>query len=248
MKTPLLVFSIATGLALGGNLSAQDEGLDLADLFEDDFEAEEATASVHDPLEGLNRVIFNFNDGFYKNVGRPFANAYAKFVPDPIEKGISNVFANAKFPSRFVSNVFQARFSDAGKETGQFLLNTTAGIGGIFKVSDEFDQLDTSKEDFGQVLGAWGFGHGFYLVIPFVGPTSLRDFAADFVDDAVEPIPSPNSEIEDSSDRIALRAVEIINRTPFLMDLYDSMRRSAIDPYASVRDAYAQRRARDVAE
>lgn len=248
MKAQLLSLTLVASLSFGSSLIAQDDGLDIDDLFEDDFEAEEATATIHDPIEGFNRAIFNFNDGFYKNIGRPFANTYAKIMPDPVEKGIGNVFENAKFPSRFVSNVFQARFGEASKETGQFLINTTAGIGGIFKVSDEFEELDTNKEDFGQVLGAWGMGHGFYLVIPFMGPTSLRDFAADFVDDAVEPLPSPNSEIEDSADRIALRAVELINRFPYLMDLYESMSRSAIDPYASMRDAYAQRRAKAVEE
>lgn len=248
MKSRLSILAAASSIAIGANLSAQDGGLDVEDLFDDEFEATETNVSINDPIEGFNRAIFNFNDGFYKNVGRPFANTYAKIVPDPIEAGIGNIFTNAKFPSRFVANVFQGRLGNAGKETGQFLLNSTVGIGGIVKVSDEFEALDTSKEDFGQTLGSWGIGHGFYLVLPFLGPTSLRDFAADFVDDAVEPIPSPNSQIDDTTDRALLRAVEIINDFPFLMDLYESMSRSAIDSYASMRDAYAQRRARQVAE
>jgi phospholipid-binding lipoprotein MlaA len=81
-----------------------------------------------------------------------------------------------------------------------------------------------------------------------MGPSSLRDFAADFVDDTVEPIPEPVSQIEDDSDRTALRVLNMTNRLPTLMNLYDSMQRSAIDPYVSVRDAYTQRRARQVAE
>lgn len=248
MTSRLTALLIATGLSLQTGSFAQDDGLDVDDLFADEFEESEQTATIHDPIEGFNRAIFNFNDGFYKHLAKPFANTYSNIMPDPAEKGIGNFFYNAKFPSRFVSNVFQARFGEAGKETGQFLVNTTAGIGGLFKVSDEFEELDTNKEDFGQVLGSWGMGHGFYVVLPFIGPTSLRDFVADFADDAVEPIPSPNSLIDESSDRILLRGIEFINELPYLMDLYDSMSRSAIDSYASVRDAYAQRRARQVAE
>lgn len=227
--------------------NAQDDGLNVEDLFADDFEQDLAT-SINDPFEGVNRAIFKFNNGVYKNLFRPFARAYTKIVPDPIEKGIGNVFNNLKLPSRFVSNAFQGRFGQAGKETGQFVINTTAGIGGIFRVSDRFEDLQTSQEDFGQTLGAWGFGHGFYIIVPFLGPTSLRDFAADFVDDAVDPIPTPNSQIDDSADRLALRVIDIVNRLPSLIDLYDSMSRSAIDPYASMRDGYTQRRASQVAE
>lgn len=247
MKTSLTILTAVT-VTISASLSfAQDEGLDMEELFEDDFE-EPATEPINDPLEGLNRTFFGFNDVFYSKVAKPFARTYAKVMPDPVERGIGNVFDNVKFPSRFVSNVFQGRFGNAGKETGQFLINTTAGIGGIFKVSDEFPELGTSKEDFGQTLGSWGIGHGFYFVMPFMGPTSLRDFTADFVDDTVEPLPKPISQIDDDTDRTALRIIEFTNRLPALMELYDSMQRSAVDPYASMRDAYTQRRARQVAE
>ncbi|MDQ8199277.1 VacJ family lipoprotein [Pelagicoccus enzymogenes] len=247
MKASRTILTAVTVAITASLAPAQEDGLDMEDLFEEDFE-ETVAPPINDPLEGLNRAIFRFNDVVYSKVAKPFARTYAKVVPDPVEKGLGNVFDNAKFPSRFVSNVFQGRFGNAGKETGQFLVNSTAGLGGIFKISDEMPELQTSREDFGQAMGSWGMGHGFYLVIPFMGPTSLRDFAGDFVDDTVEPLPEPASLIDDDSDRMTLRIVEFTNRLPALMDLYDSMRRSAIDPYVSVRDAYTQRRARQVAE
>ncbi|MBC2605544.1 MlaA family lipoprotein [Pelagicoccus albus] len=241
-----LALLFTTGLA-HLSIAQDDEGLQLDDLFEEDFEMEEAP-SIHDPFEKVNRAIFDFNDEVYATFGRPFANAYARVMPDPVERSITNVFTNLKFPSRFVGNVLQGRFGEASKETGQFVVNTTVGIGGIFRVSDKIPSLQTNKEDFGQALGSWGVKHGFYIVLPILGPSSLRDFASDFVDDAIEPIPSPNTVIDDSTDRMVIRTVEVVNQFPSLMNLYDSMKRSAIDPYASVRDAYAQRRAIQISE
>ncbi len=224
----------------------ENEGIDLNDLFEDDFE-EQSTVSIHDPIEPLNRAIFNFNDGVYNKIARPVAKTYAKVMPDRVERGLANFFVNLKFPSRFAGNVLQGKFKQAGKETGKFVINTTIGIGGIFRPSDDWKGLQTNSEDIGQAFGSWGIGHGFYIVMPFMGPTSARDFVGDFADGAVEPIQTPWSQIDDSTLRLAVRALEITNKMPALMELYDSMRRSSIDPYSSVRDAYAQRRAREVA-
>lgn len=239
------------GLAIALPLSAsfaQDDGLDLEDLFAEEFEDEPSQVAINDPLEPVNRAIFKFNDKVYRSIVKPFASAYSKVMPDPLERGIDNVFENLKFPSRFVSNGLQGRFGQAGKETGKFLVNSTVGVGGIFKVSDDIEGLRTSDEDIGQALGRWGMGHGFYIVFPFLGPTSLRDFAGDFADGAVEPIPTPWSQVDDTTERLVLRVIDTVNGLPALMDLYDSMRRAAVDPYASVRDGYTQRRAKQVEE
>lgn len=220
-----------------------DDALDLDALFEEEFE-KEAAFHINDPLERLNRAIFRFNDMAYTKAVKPFARAYTKVVPPPVQKGIGNVFTNLKFPSRFVSNVMQGRFPQAGRETGKFIVNSTVGIGGLFRASDDFEGLRTTNEDIAQAFSRWGIGHGFYVVLPLIGPTSLRDFVGDFADGAFEPLPEPWSLVDDSSARTALRAVDAINDLPGIMALYDSMRRSAIDPYSSVRDAYAQQRAR----
>lgn len=245
MKTKSIASILFLATSLTGTAIADDDGISLDDLFEDDFE-EQSTVSINDPLEMFNRGIFSFNDDVYNKIGRPLAKTYAKVMPDRVERGIGNVFTNLKFPSRFAGNVLQGRFGNAGKETGKFVLNTTVGLGGIFRPSDDFENLQTSKEDVGQAFASWGMGHGFYLVLPFMGPTSLRDFVGDYVDDTVEPIKEPWSQVDDDGTRLGLRVLEITNRTPALMELYDSMRRSSIDPYSSVRDAYAQQRAREV--
>ena len=241
----LSILFFATFLAF--NLAAQDDGLSEDDLFADDFDRE-SVVSINDPFEPVNRVIFSFNDGLYTHVAKPFANGYTAIMPDPVEKGVDNFFLNLKFPSRFVGNIMQGKLKRAGQETGRFLVNTTAGIGGLFDPASEMEGLDPPKEDIAQGLASWGIGHGFYIVIPFRGPTSLRDFAGDFADRAPEPIPQPWTLVDESTDRFYLQLVEVVNGLPSVMDLYDSMRRSAIDPYASVRDAYAQRRARMLEE
>lgn len=246
MKTNYLISFLVFASVLTQSGYTQDNGIDLDDLFEDEFEAQ-STVTIHDPFEKLNRAIFEFNDVIYNRVAKPFAQTYSNVMPDRVERGLGNVFVNLKFPSRFVSNVLQGRLSQAGRETGKFLLNTTAGIGGVFRPSDDFEALQTSDEDIGQAFGKWGLGHGFYFVMPFTGPTSLRDFVGDFADDAAEPLKTPWSQVDDDTLRLGIRVLEITNRLPALMELYDSMRRSTIDPYSSVRDAYAQRRARDVA-
>lgn len=247
MKFQRFASALTLATALGSLAIAQDDGIDLDELFADDFE-EQSTVSINDPLEPLNRAIFHFNDDVYKKLAKPLARTYAKIMPDRVERGISNAFVNIKFPSRFVSNVLQGRFGQASKETGKFVLNTTVGLGGVLRPSDNYESLQTTNEDIGQAFGRWGMGHGFYLVIPFMGPTSLRDVVGDYADDAVEPLKTPWSQVDDDTLRLSLRVLEITNKMPALMELYDSMRRSSIDPYSSVRDAYAQRRARDVSK
>lgn len=246
MKSNLILSILFLAATAAGSLAAQEEGIEIEDLFTDDFE-DSSSAVIHDPLEKINRGLFAFNDAVYTKLAKPFARAYAKAVPDRAQRGISNVFRNAKFPSRFAGNVLQGRFGEAGKETGKFILNTTIGIGGILRPSDAMPGLQTNPEDVGQAFASWGLGHGFYFVLPFIGPTSLRDFAGNYVDNAVEPIPESWSRIEDDRTRSVIRSVEIVNRLPAIMRLYDSMLQSSIDPYTSVRDAYAQIRAREVA-
>ncbi len=228
-------------------VASRGQQIGLEDLIDEDLETG-PPVTINDPIEGFNRAIFKFNDGLYTKIVTPFARGYSKVVPDPIEKGVGNFFDNLKFPSRFAGNVLQGRLNQAGRETGKFLVNSTIGLGGILKPSDDIDGLSPSDEDIGQAFAKWGMGHGFYIVLPFLGPTSLRDFVGDFADGAVEPIPDPWTLIDDDTDRLILQVAEIVNGLPRLIEIYDSMRRSAIDPYASVRDGYAQRRARQVNE
>lgn len=225
------------------SLSAQIEidQLEESDLYGDDSYAIES-ANIADPFEGFNRAIFKFNDGVYRKVFKPVARAYAKVMPDPVERGIRNVFSNLKYPSRLAGNLLQGKFRGAANETGRFVLNTTAGIGGFFDPASKIEALEQSPEDVGQALGAWGIGHGFYLVLPLFGPSSARDFAGNLVDEVAETKPYPFSRLYTDDAPIAIRVAEVTNNLPRLIELYESIVRNSIDPYAALRDGYAQRR------
>ena len=172
-------------------LTWADDLIDLDDLLDIDDPSDEVSSSgqsaeIADPFEGINRAIFRFNDLTYKEIFEPFTKGYVSVVPQPARKGIGNFFNNLEFPTRFAGSLLQLRFGRASQETGKFLVNTTAGFAGFMNVAPEFDGLNPPIEDVGQAFGAWGIDHGFYIVVPFIGPSSLRDFVGRFVGRLVE--------------------------------------------------------------
>lgn len=249
-------FSIHAGiafatLAICGQASLAQEFADVDDLMDlDDLLEEDAPndAEIADPLEGLNRAIFGFNDSLYKNIFSPFVKGYVKVLPQPARKGVDNFFDNLAYPIRLSGNLLQFKFERATDETGKFLVNSTAGIAGFMDVAKTDYDLVVPEEDIGQAFGNWGIGHGFYFVIPFIGPTSARDFVGRLGGNAIDPISEPWSHVDDSQDRFALQAADTINDLPEIIDVYESITDPAIDPYAAVRDGYAQIRARQVSE
>ena len=247
MKTPLanlwaarlaalFALSIWTASAQAANPAAAEET--------DEY----ALPRVSDPLAPMNRAFFKFNDGFYAHVLRPFARGYERVVPSPVRQGIGNFFDNLKFPVRFVSSVLQGRPGRATRETGKFLLNTTVGVAGLLRVSDSVPQLAAvPPEDMGQALGAWGIGAGPYLVLPFLGPSSLRDTVGLAGNAMLNPVNWSATERTvkgyDSTWRYSLQAVDLMNSSPDQIRTYDSFKKSAVDPYISVRHGYLQYRA-----
>ena len=209
---------------------------------------EYAAPRVSDPLEPVNRAVFRFNDGFYAHVLRPFAHGYERVVPPPVRRGVGNFFDNLKFPVRFVSSVLQGKPGRATRETQKFLLNTTVGVAGLLRVSDSVPALTAvPREDVGQTFGAWGIGAGPYLVLPFLGPSSVRDAVGLAGDSLLNPVNWSATEQAvqgcDSTWRLSLLALDFANDSPDLIRTYDSFRQSAVDPYLSVRNGYLQYRA-----
>lgn len=192
---------------------------------------------VRDPLEPINRVAHEFNDGLDKALLRPVARAYARVVPEPVQIGVSNVFFNAKYPVTMVNNALQGKFAPALSDLGRITLNTTLGIGGIFDPATAAG-LERHDEDFGQTLGVWGVPSGIYVVVPFLGPYTLRDGIGSIVDDFAE----PRSYLEDDSTRYGLWAVDKFERRVRLLDADAVLDRTG-DSYAFIRSAYLQRRA-----
>lgn len=208
---------------------------------------EYAVPRVSDPFEAVNRAIFRFNDGFYKYAFRPVAHGYERITPRPVRQGINNFFDNLKFPVRFISSLLQGRARRAGLETQKFLLNSTAGVAGLFRVSDSVPRLvAVPPEDVALAFDAWGIRTGPYLVLPFFGPSSLRDAVGLAGNALLNPVWSPvTRKIEwyDSTLRFSVRTLNLVELAPEQMRAYDSFRKLAVDPYVSVRNGYLQYRA-----
>lgn len=222
---------------LGDNAAAEDW-----EEFEDEIEYNHHS----DPLEGFNRAMFSFNDGLYDYVLRPVSKGYTKVTPKVFRSGISNFFDNVRYPVRLVNQILQGKFETGLRETGMFLVNTTYGLAGFIDHSEEFPGLDVPPEDFGQTLGVWGIGDGPYLVLPVLGPSSLRDT----VGRAGDHFANPTSYLgywQWEADWSA-RGVETINALPGQVSVYDAVVGSALDDYTAVKDGYLQMRKRQIEE
>ena len=196
-----------------------------------------------DPLERFNRAVFAFNDKVYFWVLKPVAQGYSKVVPAPARKGVRNFFSNLAFPVRFVNCLLQGKGSAAEGEFARFLGNTTVGCLGFMDVGERWPKLAApDPEDTGQTLGKWGIGNGFYLVIPFLGPSSARDACGAAVDRLVL---SPTAQLDSWALQGGITAYEEVNETSLSIGDYETLKSGALDPYTAARDAYFQfRRAR----
>lgn len=223
--------------------AAPAAGQDTDDDFDDDFWVDEPPL-IADPIEPFNRAIFYFNDRVYFLVLKPVARVY-RHVPEPVRVSTGNFFSSLRGPVRITNHLLQLKLVDAGNELLRFGINSTIGIGGLFDPARKYLGIRERREDFGQTLGRYGVGQGFYLMLPFIGPSSLRDGFGSVVDgyymDTLVIVADTPAEYA------ALRLVEGINALSLDRDTYEAVKRDALDPYTFIRDAYAQSRAAEVA-
>lgn len=213
---------------------------------------EYATApDISDPLEKLNRGTFWVNDQLYTFILRPVSKGYTLLLPRPVRKGIDNAFENVKYPVRVVNCTLQGKFKRAGQETGKFFVNTVGGVGGIFRPAENIPTLaNVPEEDTAQTFAKWGIPNGPYLVLPLLGPSSLRDGVGLVGDYALNPVNWPylwwygNRSKHDWV--IVPPLSNTLRSTPDQMDRYDTITKDAVDPYLSARSAYSQNRAEAV--
>ena len=215
---------------------------------EEEFEDEYATPEVRvsDPFERVNRTIFKFNTSVYNRVLRPFARGYEAVIPAPARRGVRSFFDNVEYPVRFASCVLQGKFSRAAAETGKFALNSTVGLAGFIKVSDRYAVLRVPDEDIGQAFGCWGIGHGPFLVLPVLGPSSFREGIGRIGDYYATPTNWKFMDRYDSWVRATLTVSDVISSLPSLLATQDALHRSAVDPYVAFRNGYLQYRAGEV--
>lgn len=201
-----------------------------------------ASQANKDPLESINRGVYKFNDVTDKAVFKPVATAYKTVTPSPIRTGVNNFFSNLGTITNVVNNLLQFKFANAFSEAGRFVINSTFGLAGFIDVAG-MDKIAVHKEDFGQTLGYWGVGSGAYIVLPFVGPSTVRDATGLAVDTATSDPITYTHNIGEIRLHNQLRAAQFIDKRTELLDAKDIVDEASLDPYAFMRDAYLQRRA-----
>jgi len=203
-----------------------------------------ASVDNRDPLEGFNRGVYKFNDVSDKAVFKPIAGAYKAVLPTPVRSGVNNFFSNLKTFVTAINQVLQFKFNKAAESAGRFVINSTVGVAGLFDVASK-QGIPQYKEDFGQTLGFWGVGNGAYLVLPFFGPSSLRDGAGLITESmTIEPL----GYVDDPRTRNILLGTKFIDTRASFLPGSDLLDEAALDPYTFMRDAYLQRRANQVAD
>jgi len=197
-----------------------------------------ATSGIaKDPLEGYNRAMFAFNDGLDRAVVRPIAQGYVDVVPAPLRTGVSNFYGNIADVFIAANNLLQGKVPEAVGDIGRVAINTTVGLLGVLDIASDFG-LEKHDEDFGQTFGRWGVGDGPYVMLPILGPRTLRDAFAQILDTKADPI----TQLDDVPTRNSLVVMRGISDRAEYLSADKLVREAALDRYAYIRDAYLQRR------
>lgn len=218
----------------------------------DEFETYETKHSeVYDPYEKLNRKVYAFNDAFDRYFFEHIAKAYRNNVPKGLRRLIHNFLNNLSLPVSTFNSFAQGNVDNGLATFSNFLINTTVGIGGIFDIAEE-KGIFYQREDFGQTLGRYNTGPGAYLVVPFLGPSSTRDFSGWLADRTIDPLGlnafglGGSDDLIDSNYRIGVALMTSLDSRESLIEIIDDIRRESFDPYSTMRSAYLQKRKADI--
>ncbi len=206
---------------------------------------------IKDCFETLNRGSFALNQGLDKVIFKPVAKAY-RALPSPLRTGTNNALVNLSSLVTIPNNVLQGELKTAGVNTGRFIINTTVGIFGLFDVATKMGFSEYEKEDYGQTLAVWGVGPGCYLVLPVLGPSTLRDAAGSFInvmggDPYYNVSAHGNNEYLDKSDYMLTKTLTAIDFRAKNLETFDNLEKNSLDFYASVKSLYLQDRQRKIA-
>jgi len=222
------------------------------DEFLNEFEEEMEIKEKSDPLGGYNRVMTSFNDGLYEYVLAPVAKGYKFVVHKEIRSSVGKFFHNILYPIRLVNNLLQGKIKNSGEETGRFVINTTIGIFGLFDPAKSYFGLEAHNEDFGQTLGYYGVGSGPHIVLPFLGPSNLRDTFSLYPDSMVDPIDyhaKRSYNLTNSyGESLWLKAYDKVNYVSLHDGEYEKLKKDAVDLYPFLRDVYEQYRDKQIEE
>ena len=232
MKKFLLILGFLALSAFANQSADSSDSSEFLSEFESEY-----TAQVSDPLESYNRFMHKINFGIYDYALSPMLDGYNTAVPLGYRLGITNFFDNLASPLRFVVNLLSFDFSGAMDELGRFALNSTAGLLGLFDVASA-NGLYTQNRDFGILFGKWGAGDGFYLVLPLLGPSNLRDTLGI----PLNILANPGTYLDSTTASISLSVGSGFNKTAKEKDAIEALRKDALDDYILIRDSYIQHR------
>jgi phospholipid-binding lipoprotein MlaA len=233
----ILITSLIS-LMLATNVSADTDG--------ENSLSKKNSGDVKDCFEGLNRATFSLNQGLDKAIFKPVARGYRK-LPSPIRSGTSNALENISSLLTIPNNILQGEFKKAGINTGRFAVNTTVGILGVFDVATKMNFPEYEREDYGQTFGAWGIGAGCYVVLPVLGPSTVRDTFGSFMN-VLGGDPYYNLSVHGNNqylDQDLYMTTKIISGIDFRaknLESIDNLEKNSMDFYASVRSLYLQDR------
>ena len=213
-KTHKILLSVL--LFIGGCATTQD--------------AEKNTIATDDPYEYFNRKMFSFNDKVDDYVAKPISDAYKEITPQPLQTGVYNFFNNLKNVNVIVNDALQAKFSQSAKDASRLTINSTLGLGGLFDVAKHVG-LEQNEEDFDQTLAVWGVPQGSYLVLPLVGPSTLRGIPGAAFDTAANPSTYVG---------VPIQAISLLNTRANAEGSLQFINEAAIDPYIFTRESYLQ--------
>lgn len=198
-------------------------------------------ANPSDPMEPLNRAVFNFNDGIDRAILKPVATVYDQVTPSPVKTGVRNFFGNLSDVWSVVNNLMQFKLKESLETLMRVSVNSTFGFAGVLDIGTEM-RLQRNKQDFGQTLGAWGFGSGPYVVLPLLGPSSVRDTVGTVVDGSADLVNSAGS----VATRNSLTTLRLVDKRAELLGATNILDQAALDKYSFTRDSYLQRRANSI--
>ena len=205
---------------------------------------EPAELEDYDPWEEFNGKTFEFNRRMDKYALKPVAKGWKTVVPQPAEIMIANAFDNLNVVPRVVNNLLQGKWNGAGREVSRFLINSTAGVGGLFDPAKDVWHITKSPADFGQTLGKWGIGPGPYLVLPFMEPLTVRDGIGKVIDRTIDPL----TYVVPLIPALSLMAGNRVNERALNYELFAAFDDDVIDAYSAVRNGYLRLRERRVNE
>lgn len=224
----LAVLFVLSGFILGGCASTGSPPA---------LEGEQVAVINPDPYESFNRSVYDFNVAFDNAIGKPVAKAYVKVIPSPVRRGVTNFYYNLWEPSSIINATLQGKFHKAASSTARFLINSTVGLLGLFDVAAKLD-VPRQEEDLGQTLAVWGVPDGPYLMLPFLGPSNVRDTSGFVVEwFTTDMVPY----LWEGSEWVVAAGIRLVDARASVLGLEEALE-FQVDPYLFLRESYRQSR------